>query len=53
MLKEISKERLELLGKLKDNSKKEETYATKKQIEYLVGTVLKDSFKENIKEFLK
>ena len=53
MLKEISKERLELLGKLKDDSKKESTtYATKKQIEYLCGEVLLDSFKNNIKEFL-
>ena len=54
MLKEISKERLEILGKLKDNevdlSKTE--LVTKEKAQYLCNVVLGDVFKKNVAAFL-
>lgn len=54
-LKEISQDRIAILGKLKNNevdlSKHE--LVTKKKAEYLGNVVLGDVFRENISAFLK
>jgi hypothetical protein len=54
-LKEISQDRIAILGKLKNNevdlSKHE--LVTKKKAEYLGNEVLGDVFRENISAFLK
>lgn len=55
MLREVSQERIEILGKLKDEeidlSKHE--FINKEHVEYLINIVLGDSFRENLKYFLK
>jgi len=55
MLKEVSQERIEIFGKLKDvelDLSKHE-FINKERVEYLINVVLGDSFRENLKYFSK